>query len=84
MAAGKIYTFHDDFGGSYTFQRTAPKSGPHAPTLREGPRALTLACDVAEPPRYVEEPPLTRPVAPIHARGAMAYLHITSGSKLAS
>ena len=34
--------------------------------------------------RYVEEPPLTRPVAPIHAREAVANLRITSGSKLAS
>jgi hypothetical protein len=64
--------------------RTAPKSGPHAPTLREGSRARRVACDVAEPPRCVEEPPLTRPVAPIHAREAVAYLRITSGSKLAS
>ena len=46
--------------------------------------STTVACDVAEPPRYVEEPPLTRPEAPIHAREAVAYLRITSGSKLAS
>ena len=64
--------------------RTASKTGPQAAALREGSRALTPTSDVTALPHHMEKPPSTRPVAPMHAREAAAYLHIANSGTLAS